>query len=399
MSVYIVDSMMGSGKTSAAIKMMRESSPRVKYLFITPYIKEIKRIIAQCPEKNFREPSALGTKTRGIKYLLKNNENIVATHSLFQRFDDEIVKMIRNGDYTLVMDEVANVIEPLHLHTSDLHNILKNYAAPNPNTNLLEWHDKKYKGVFNNLKWMCEAKSVGVYSEEVLVWLFPLKVFKAFRDIYLMTYMFDAQLQKYYYDLHEVKYKRLSVEGGDGTYSFTDFIDDSDMPCKYEINIFDKKCLNRIGEKETALSKGWYEDNEDKIPGLRNNTFNYFNNHMDALSSKTLWTTFADWKKVISGKGYTRGFVPCNFRATNEYRSRNVVAYLINRYMNPIIRNFFCKYGVTVDENAYALCEMLQFIWRSAIRDGHPIDLYVPSRRMRTLLMDWLEDQEKRFSL
>lgn len=44
-----------------------------------------------------------------------------------------------------------------------------------------------------------------------------------------------------------------------------------------------------------------------------------------------------------------------------------------------------------VDEDAYALSEMLQWIWRSSIRDGKPINIYIPSKRMRTLLMNWLE--------
>lgn len=39
----------------------------------------------------------------------------------------------------------------------------------------------------------------------------------------------------------------------------------------------------------------------------------------------------------------------------------------------------------------YALSTMLQWIWRSAIRRGEEIWLYVPSRRMRTLLKDWME--------
>ena len=37
-----------------------------------------------------------------------------------------------------------------------------------------------------------------------------------------------------------------------------------------------------------------------------------------------------------------------------------------------------------------ALSEMLQWVWRSAIRDDKPINLYIPSRRMRELLIDWI---------
>ena len=45
-----------------------------------------------------------------------------------------------------------------------------------------------------------------------------------------------------------------------------------------------------------------------------------------------------------------------------------------------------------MDQDGYALSEMLQWIWRSAIRDGKEINLYIPSKRMRTLLTDWIDE-------
>jgi hypothetical protein len=39
----------------------------------------------------------------------------------------------------------------------------------------------------------------------------------------------------------------------------------------------------------------------------------------------------------------------------------------------------------------HALCEMIQWIWRSGIRRGDPIHVFVPSKRMRNLLKIWLE--------
>lgn len=44
-------------------------------------------------------------------------------------------------------------------------------------------------------------------------------------------------------------------------------------------------------------------------------------------------------------------------------------------------------------EEQFALSEMIQFIWRSAIRDNKPIKLYIPSVRMRNLLEKWIEEQ------
>ena len=52
---------------------------------------------------------------------------------------------------------------------------------------------------------------------------------------------------------------------------------------------------------------------------------------------------------------------------------------------------WFRDQGITLNEDLYVLSQMLQWIWRSAIRRGERISVYVPSRRMRQLLIDFLE--------
>ena len=127
------------------------------------------------------------------------------------------------------------------------------------------------------------------------------------------------------------------------------------------------------------------------IIDLKNNVLNYFCGILKTKSEDIIWTTFKGYEKKIKGKGYTKGFIPLNLRASNRYKNRTSCAYLVNRYVNPVVKQFFEKNGINVDEDAYALSEMLQWIWRSAIRDGKPINIYIPSKRMRTLLMNWLE--------
>lgn len=36
--------------------------------------------------------------------------------------------------------------------------------------------------------------------------------------------------------------------------------------------------------------------------------------------------------------------------------------------------------------------DMLQWMWRSQIRNGKPIDIYIPSERMRELLNNWIQN-------
>ena len=106
-----------------------------------------------------------------------------------------------------------------------------------------------------------------------------------------------------------------------------------------------------------------------------------------------MWTTFKDYQSDLTGKGYGKGFVSLNMRATNAYRNRTAVAYIANRYLDPDIINFLKHHGCKPNRNAFALSEMLQFIWRSAIRDEKEITLYVPSKRMRDLLLGWMETE------
>ena len=155
--------------------------------------------------------------------------------------------------------------------------------------------------------------------------------------------------------------------------------------------------MNMIGDRDTDLSKSWYTRNKNNtsIKVLKNNIINFFRNIRDDNSSDNIWTTFKDYQSLLKGKGYTKGFLPLNSRATNEYRDRTSVVYPVNRYLNPFVKNFFGINGINVDENGFALSEMLQFIWRSAIRDGKDIWVYIPSIRMRNLLKQWIKQNSK----
>ena len=67
------------------------------------------------------------------------------------------------------------------------------------------------------------------------------------------------------------------------------------------------------------------------------------------------------------------------------------MAYCLNKYINSVVKTFFDSKGIQTDEDTYAVSEMLQFIWRSAVREGNEIWVYIPSSRMRQLLKDWIE--------
>lgn len=392
---------MGAGKSQSIINYINGCSDDERFLVITPYLDEVKRYKDFCPKKKFKTPKFEGRKTKlaDIKQLIDRGENIISTHALFQKFDNELMDMCRAFNYTLIMDEVANVVEDYELSSQDFKVLLDKFTYINPETKQLIWRKEyeEYTGRFSDEKRLCELGSLVCYGDSLMVWLFPIEVFNSFREIYILTYRFDLQLQRYYYDYYGLPYRYMSVAGDSlDTYHLVECSDDVNH-IKYDykklIHIYDKEKLNRIGDRDTDLSKGWYERNKQNasMAVLKNNISNYFKHIRAGGTSDNLWTTFKDYYSLLRGKGYTKGFLPLNARATNEYRGRTSVAYPVNRYLNPFVKNFFLSNGIEVDEDGYALSEMLQFIWRSAIREGKEIWVYIPSTRMRNLLKQWCE--------
>lgn len=398
--VNIVDAIMGAGKTQSIMNYINQSDNR--FLVITPFLDEIVRYRKYCKSKNFKSPKFENKQSKldNIKTLIERGENIVSTHALFQKFDSELIDICRAQNYTLIMDEVANVIDEYSITKQDFEILKNTYVIINPETKQLIWKEKyaDYHGKFDNEKRLCELGSLVCYGNDLMVWLFPIETFNSFRTIFILTYEFKLQLQKYYYDYYGLKYKFWSVAGNDlDNYCLVDYEPDKNyLNYNYEnlIHICELDKMNMIGDRDSDLSKTWYSRNKNNasMKVLKNNISNFFRNIRNDSSSDNIWTTFKDYQSFLKGKGYTKGYLPLNSRATNEYRDRTSVVYPVNRYLNPFVKNFFISNNIDINEDGYALSEMLQFIWRSAIRDGKEIWVYIPSVRMRKLLTIWIKN-------
>jgi hypothetical protein len=83
-----------------------------------------------------------------------------------------------------------------------------------------------------------------------------------------------------------------------------------------------------------------------------------------------------------------------NSRSTNDFREKETMAYLANRYLNPILIRYFIDGGIPIKQEEWALGELLQWLWRGCIRDEKPMNVYIPNSRMRGLLMNWLDEKQ-----
>ena len=409
MDIKVIDSHCGSGKTSAVIDLINRDTSGNKYMFITPFLTEVERVKNCCKKKKFKEPifSSHGNKANNLKYLVANGENIVTTHALFKKISLDIVDLIKSHNYILILDETFNVLEEYNLSEDDF-NLLKSKGLIELKGNKLKWCDynsntkKQYKGRFENLRYLALNNNL-IMSNGILFWTFPVEIFKAFKEVYILTYMFKCQNQYYYYKMHNINCQYYyAYKNSNSDYCFKEY-DSSYVDNNFKNNlrslmtIIDDPKLNAVGNSKFALSKKWYAKQKNKahIVQLKNNLYNLFNNKLKAKSNNILWTCFKADEQKLKGKGYTKSFIPCNARAVNNYSNRMYLAYCINVFPRPVIKNFFLEQGIVINESDYAISEMLQWIGRSGIRQNKSIVLYIPSARMRDLLINWLNSGQR----
>lgn len=428
--VFIVDSIPGSGKTSSAINFINNSPDNRNFIYVTPYLDEIKRIIQYCPDKRFIAPdlkNKKGSKLFSFTNLLNKNRNIICTHKLFSMFTPECIDIMKFHNYVLIMDEVANVVDKMDIKQDDLNDILNvsKYAHVDNETKMIVWDKLDYpdNGVFSDFKQKSLMGSIFLYGTQdnpvAFIWSFPVKIFQSFSRTYILTYMFKGQIQAYYFDFFKVQYSYVHTlyKGKEVEFINPDDINPSDFSFSSQsydkpqvsnveyyknlITIVENDKMNSIGSNETKrennLSSTWYKRNstdENIMSILKSNCHNFFVNlvnkyNFPSNSFYNMWTVYKDYKAKIQGKGYTKGFVSCNARATNQYKDKCNLAYLNNIYINPIIYKFFTQKGVYPNQDIYALSELIQWIFRSRLRTGMSVLLYIPSSRMRRLLKEW----------
>ena len=385
---------MGKGKTCHSIELIK-NNPQNKYIYITPYLDEIKRVREATNDYNkMYEPLYIkSTKQENLHKLLREGKNICSTHALFQKSNDITREALKANNYTLILDEVMDVVEELDNFTKhDLETLLSENLAYIEDDYLL-WNENKlnYNGRYNDIMNMSLNKNLICINDRLLYWNFPVDIFQYFKEVYILTYKFDCQIQRYYYDFHGIEYEKFQVSNGKLLQYDKNREDNIIKELAKLINIYNGN-LNSIGDNNYALSLSWYEKDDGTLQGiLQNNIYNWFNNiNRRATSKYRLWTTFKDYKNNLKGKGYTNRFISINTRATNDYKDTYVLAYCANRFVKPTMIQFFSKRGITINQEEYALSEMLQWIWRSRIREGKKISIYIPSKRMRELLINYL---------
>lgn len=405
-TINVADVPMGGGKTSAAINYINQSPSSEKIIFVSPYKDEGLRIERECKSKNV---SALvekkGSKLNDLREKLLSGRNIASTHALLAKYTDDILETIQAGDYTIIIDEAYEVTRTvtqemrsqfyflleqnlIQIDERDRSVSFKNDAA-----------SKSCGTVMNDLAKLIQTGAVYYYDNKIIIWVFPIKILNAFKRVIVLTYLFDAQPIYYYLSSKNYSFNYIGVRKiGNTTYEFCEkeLSDGFRYSLRDKIHIVEKQSYNKIGDGKYALSSGWYKrsahgDMAD-LNIVRNRIRSIQKNYFKCSVNDFFWTCFAKYQPYIEDKNIEKRFVECNKRAVNEFGNCHYMAYAIGLYSHPDTYNYFKHLGYTMDVEKWSLSEMIQWIWRSAIRNGEEIWIYVPSKKMRELLSAWIEE-------
>lgn len=397
--ILVVDAIMGKGKTQYAIQHMNEASPLDSFIFITPFLSEVERIKTSVTEHCFVEPTIYNgtSKLEDLKRLVANNRNIVSTHALFAKADDELIELLEQSGYTLILDEVMDIVESVPIKSADIRRLQSNGdIVINDDTMRVDWTgDPNDNSRYKDIRELAQAGNLYLFRGSFMVWTFPPAVFKAFAKAIVLTYLFKCQMQRYYFDMFGLEYEFKSVQKNGDKYELCEYDVKAEGREKLRelIEVSDSEKLNAVGKGKYALSQAKLKKYDiDTLDQIKKNTANFFKHYADNAKAADVYiSTLKEVEQYLAPRGFSvkNCFIPHNARATNEYANRRAVAYLINRFMNKDKMSFFQDNGVKVDEDLYALSELVQWLWRSRIRNGEPIHAYIPSERMRELLDKW----------
>jgi hypothetical protein len=252
--VKVIDSPCGTGKTFAMINKINEEFPlSTKIFYVTPYLSEVNRVRIECPKREFVEPKSIkatledGTevwnKSNSLLSLVQRGKNICTTHSLLSNISEELVDALRSQSYVLILDEVFDVVKEFkstwlvqntrntneERMRSDIKKVMDMFlhhgvCTISDEDYSISWDSERARETlveqdrYEDVLRMAKRGLLYFIDGTIMYWVFPIELFRdIFVETYILTYMFDSQIQAAYYACHGLgweKYHPIKMEKG-----------------------------------------------------------------------------------------------------------------------------------------------------------------------------------------
>lgn len=406
--IEVLDSIMGSGKTQGIIKWMNER-PNNKYIYISPLLSEVEeRIPEDCASLHFVSPVAeeYDTKADHLLALLREGFNVSFTHSLFENLSRHHLTWIKKHNYILIIDEEIDFIEPYQGRDYKRADILTLEKSGHVQVNEDElgrvdwtWDTELFAGGnYEKLKNMCDLEMIhcAKRDRDMMVVHLPASLITSSSRCIVMTYLFNNSIMSRFMEM-----KGISV------IPFTEFYPmhtEAEIKKRAgdKIEILTTQSMNKV--KRFNLSSTWYKESATK--DQLSKVTNAINSICRKCDSKDeVMFTFPKSAREGNRKLQLKGWYPksdgnddywvyCGTKATNKYAHKKLLIHAFNRYSMVTVSGYLADYGFPINDDEYALSEMIQWIWRSGIRKGDNIRIAFLSPRMKRIFLAWLDGDD-----
>ena len=410
--IKIIDKPCGSGKTTA---MIEGFEPEKKYLVIVPLLTEVDRIIDQSTKVEFVQPdeydTSIGTKYASLENHLINGRNVVSTHQLYE----DLVPLAKAGllaSYHIIIDEVPQVIDAeldksqtsidcFYIETGFME-VVGGSGLVRPTQKWIEVQNDVSDTLSPKILKSAMTDCLYLQDNSAFLRVLPQPLLEVGLSFTVMTYkaegsMLVAYLRKLGLPFvierdNELEKKFRGKAAELVTVEDISAISSSTKP---------KISLSVSQQRKGMRSKLYCSKVSTALKNLRGRKLQ----NVDA--ENILITCVKDaWKREVLDKAandnkYKPGpfaknsrlwescWIPNTTRGTNDFAHCSHLIYLFDQYPNPFVTRWL---GTCSKEfaDAYALTELIQWVWRSRVRREEPITIYLPSTRMRMLFERWL---------
>lgn len=407
MKINVLDSLPGTGKSTAVFKMMADRKNE-KFIYVSPLLSEVTdsekvlaRVNTDCfaKELNFRSPKGAEVKSTEVLRFLEQGENISCTHSLLLNMDSRHWELIQKQGYNLVLDEELAVVERFEdakrgdlrlMVESGLAEVAEPFSRVKVTCPPRFFTDSSYQSIAEAAEggYLFTAKNTSQYN--FMVTMVPVELFRSFKSVLIITYMFQGSILDLYLQLHNLKWEYVNFPLHKTTQEVV-------AQVRSLITFKTTPTLARLSR--SSLSHTWYA-------GARQEQLRKIGAAIACVrrqeGAERLLLTLPKEYALRGRKSVCRPkdapaiaqWLWAGTRATNDHGNKDVVLHLYNRFPNENVRVYFEQHGLKLDRDRFALAEMIQFVFRSAVRNGKPITLYVGSTRMKDLFEQWLSQTD-----
>lgn len=405
--IELLDSIMGSGKTQGVIQWML-NNPQNKYLYVSPMLTEVEeRIPTACQALEFTYPCTEEYKTKGqhLLKLLEEGCNVSFTHSLFTDLTKQHLALIRKHEYVLIVDEEVAFIEPYKGNYSrdDIVSLEKaghiRVEEDNLGRVVWQWYDDNEMNdtAYSKLKRMSDLGMLycAKRDRKIMVVHLPIELVQSSRRVILLTYLFKGSVMESFMDLKGIEIVPFKEVTPPKTTK------DVLTKAKSLITFIDTTTTKAVSN--LSMSSTWYSKNATTadLEKVSNAIFSVYRKFGDKESFIfTAPKSLADYqyvkdeklKRNIIHKKMPKDvdWIYCGTKATNMWSHKSIAVHAYNRYVNTAIKAYLQDYGTPPDDDMFALSEMVQWIFRTCIRNDEPLQLCVLNNRMKGLLCNWL---------